>query len=381
MRTQIKIPVVYTGTAGRSKTPRTIVSAVDHPVEIREVHEDDAPLALRAVPRDVIFNRVDYRLYNGRLYRWAYRAKSDGPHQVANQIKKMQADIWAGMADHVKGLPGTTIPPKARFIPFPKGSSFEDVGAMLVAETGNIFPVDTAEADVADWCRKADDVVEKYIIVNGRCYELSTEPLYRVDMRDPKRVDWANPFQESPYAEILRRYRHDKIGPTGHRDRNQNCAYFNADQKEEAEAFFASRRVTTGEPEDFITIERWIEEFQCIDTHALEFDRAARLLLNDVSWGISLRSRNRPVLLEDDTAELVRAVMRLQLMVTAQNPTEGIDSELEFAMQDVVDTAVGGTRSRPVLSPHVRDFVAYAIDRWQDRPIISPEYQPAVITI
>lgn len=372
MRTTIKIPVVYTGLTGRSKATRAVVSSVDHIIEIPELHENDAPLAFRSVLHDSLFNFVDYRLHDGSLYRRPCRLKTDGPHQVINSLRSIQQKIWDGMSEHVKAIPGSTIPARSRFIPMPKGETYDGLALMLAVETADVPPAMSADAEIAEWRRRADDVARASIIVSGRMYERSLDPMCGVEMDGPKRVEWVNHLHACPYADILQRYRSDEIGP---RDRVQNRAYFNADQQEEAQEFLARRNQSAGNQPPALTIERWLDEYQCRDTHALELDRVARLLLNDVSWGISLRSRNRPVLLEDDTAEMVRALMHLQQAVNANEPIDGADSGLDAAMQAVIDTAVGSTRNRPVLRPHVRDLVSYAVERWQDRPIMSPRFR------
>lgn len=109
-----------------------------------------------------------------------------------------------------------------------------------------------------------------------------------------------------------------------------------------------------------------------MDTDAFEMDKMAKMVLNDVSWGITVRSRTRPMILDAGSSELINSVMHLKTLVERSDPARGVDDDLDVAMERVIEAAVGGAKTRPYLRPKIKEMALYSIDRWRQRPIIMP---------
>jgi hypothetical protein len=366
MRKSIKIPILHTVGGSHPKSQRTLVSAVDHEIELRVVAERDAPLALRAVLNIGHFDRCDYRLHAGRLYRRMIRKKTDNPQSVDDRFGWVQNDLWSSILSTLKGIPGQTIPPRPRFMAKAKElGRYEGLPEFFMAATKNANRPQDAESDIADWRRHADDVAAKHIIVGERAYELASEPLYNVQFDTPARISFAYDAA-GVYSAVASEFRRSELKGTLLFSFN-----FNVDQEEQALELFEARKrpgaeyVTPG-----VHIERWLDEYQCTDTDAFEIDKMAKMMLNDVSWGITVRSRTRPMILDAGSSELINTVMHLKTLVERSDPTRGIDDDLDVAMERVIEASVGGAKSRPYLRPKIRDMALYSIERWRQRPII-----------
>jgi hypothetical protein len=367
MKATFKIPVVYTAKAARGRADSHVVGVVDHEVELREVHEDDAPLAIRAELVNPIFDRADYRLHSGRLHSLVFSNRRSEFGAPSGRIQGIRAAIWQQAFDHVKTLRGNITPPKASFIPLPKGCSWEDMENILIEGTRAFVPTPEQRLQVLEWRRRADEEAAKNIVVNNRCYAQTSEPRYVVELSGPRRIGFSLAHRHDPYASILQIYRTDKIKRT---DRVQFAAYFNVDQEAQAVELFEQRKKQGLEDvQHAARFERILDEYRCDDIEAMEIDRFARILLNDVSWGLSSRSRTRPMILEDGVDELVDALISLKAMVVDRDSSTGVDDNLDTAMDLVIANANGGNRTRPYLSDHVRDACNLAIDRWRSRPI------------
>jgi hypothetical protein len=368
MRKSIKIPVLHNVAVGPAKAERTLVSAVDHEVELRIVPEIDAPLALRAVLNNGHFERCDYRLHAGRLYRRMFRKKTDNPQSVFDRFGWVQNDLWKSALEMVKTMPGQTIPPRPQLLANVKEmAGYAGLPDFLATATRNAIRPRDADADIAHWKRRAEDVAAKHIIVGDRAYERSSEPLYKVHFDTPPHIQYAYD-SESAYSAIADQFRQSEL--TGY---DVFSFHFNADQEEQALELFEERKKPgTGSVKHGVHIERWIDDYQCMDTDAFEMDKMAKIVLNDVSWGITVRSRTRPMILDVGSSELINSVMHLKEMVDNRAPAQGVDDDLDVAMERVLKAAVGGARTRPYLRPTVREMALYSIDRWRQRPITMP---------
>ena len=370
MKATIKIPVVYAGHSGRSKAEKLAVASVDHEIELRRVHEGDAPIAMRAVLHERVFEWVDYRLHAGKLYRKPFRAKTDGDFQVANRMEAVRSDIWRRASEHVAGSPDQTVIPKARFSAVKQNEKWAAIADRITAGAGNLLPLPGFDEAVSTWRLNADEVAARQIVVNDRPYELYEEPLYKVDFEHPKHLEFPLLASSFPYAIMDRSFAREEIGV---RDRIQFAAYFGPDEEEMAMDFLESRRQPGSQAvPNAVRIEKWIDSYLCTDMASLETDRMAKMLLNEISWGITLRSRSRPVILDEDASELVESLMALRQSVVSGHPKTGLDPDIDIAMERVMEAAVGGARTRPYLRPHVRDAATYAIERWRDRPVLVP---------
>jgi hypothetical protein len=368
MRKSIKIPVLHTVGGSQAKSQRTLVSAVHHEIELREVSERDAPLALRAVLNIGNFDRCDYRLHAGRLYRRMIRKRTDNPQSVVDRFGWVQNHLWSSIIGTLKDIPGQTIPPRPQFMAKAKElGRYDGLPEFFMAATKNVNRPRDAESDIADWRRRADDVAAKHIIVGARAYELASEPLYNVHFDTPARISFAYD-SANVYSTVASEFRRSELKGTLLFSFN-----FNVDQEEQAlELFEARKRPGTGDVTQGVHIERWLEEYQCMDTDAFEMDKMAKMVLNDVSWGITVRSRTRPMILDAGSSELINSVMHLKTLVERSDPARGVDDDLDVAMERVIEAAVGGAKTRPYLRPKIKEMALYSIDRWRQRPIIMP---------
>ncbi|MBY3433620.1 hypothetical protein HFN89_05605 [Rhizobium laguerreae] len=353
---------------GQTKTPRTVVRAVDHEIELREVVESDAPLALRAVLNNQVFERFDYRLHAGKLYRRAVRKRTDNPQSVVARFNAVQNEAWRSTLEMVKTMPGQTIPPRPQFMSKPKEmGGYDGLPDLLAAATKNVALSRDAEAEIADWRRRADEEAARHIVVGERAYERSAEPLYKLAFHSPPQILFAYDSGEA-YSAITRDFRNGEL-----RGNEQFYSYFNADQEEQAlELFEARKKPGLANVTHAVRIERWLDEYQCMDTDALEMDRIAKILLNDVSWSITKRSRTRPMILDLGASELINAVMNLKTMIDDRDPAQGVDDDLDVAIERVVAAADLTPGTKPYLQPKVRELAMYSVERWRQRPIVMP---------
>jgi hypothetical protein len=349
---------------------------VDHEIAVRDVHEDDAPIVLRAHLQNRIFDRADFRFHDGRLYNRLIRKRTDGPQQVSAKIEGIQSIIWKGAFEVVKATAGQIVPPRPRVVNVDKETSLEEHAAGLVLATRSVLPSATTEIEIHNWRKSADAIAAKYIVVNDRAYELAGEPLYVVGFDGPTNMGLHHPVLGDPYTKINALFRNSEI--LGMDRRTQLSAYFNVSQEEQAFELLELRkkRVISGDVED-PRIELLSSEYRCLDTDTLELDRIAKVLLNEVTWGITLRSRSRPIILDDDTSDLINAVMSLKYIVDNHDPLIGVNDDLDIAMERVMSAAVGGSRTRPYLRENVRDIASYTIDRWRQRLIVVPSRSAA----
>lgn len=364
----VKIPVVYTGYVGRSTVAKSIVGVVDHDIELRPVHEDEAPLAFRATFVEGSFRSADYRFHEGRLYRRWVRERTDNPESVPNKFYVVGRDIWENAMTVIRGFSEPTVPPKSRFIPFPKGMEWAAVATMLTEATANVAQAPCAQDEIAVWRRRADQVARKVIVVNDRPYELSTEPMYYVDFKNPQRVMFLHRNLEDPFEVARRDYKITEIGA----NKLQMTANFGPDEWElAAAAYEAWRREDRDARDPYVHIERLLDSYVCSDVAEMESFRIARLLLNDVSYGITNRSRGKPMMLQEETSDLFDAVVTLKHAVKMEGSE--LDVDLDVVMERVIELAEETTKNRPLVRPEIRNAVAYALDRWRDRPIFAPD--------
>jgi hypothetical protein len=367
MRKSIKIPVLHT-VGGQAKTPRTLVSVVDHEIDLREVSERDAPLALRAVLNGSPFERADFRLYDGKLHRRMFRRKTDNPGSIADRFQRVQNDLWESAIEMAKTTPGQIIPPRPQLVAKPKEmKGYHGIPDFIAAAVRNIPHPRDAETEIANSRRRADEMAAKHIIVGERPYEVSSEPLYKVHFDAPAHIYYEYDANRA-YSIVTRDFRQSEL-----RGFDMFSFHFNVDQEEQAlELFEARKKPGAGDVTHRVHIERWLDDYQCMDTDAFEMDKMAKIILNDVSWGITVRSRTRPMILDVGSTELINSVMHLKSMVDNRDPAQGVDDDLDVAMERVIEAAVGGAKTRPYLRPKVREMALYSIDRWRQRPIVMP---------
>lgn len=368
MRKSIKIPVLHTVGGSQAKVQKTLVGVVDHEVELRVLSEHDAPLALRAVFNGSPFERCDFRLHTGKLYRRMVRTKTDNPLSAADRFRRVQNDLWESAIEIAKTTPGQIIPPRPQLVAKPKElKGYDGIPDFIAAAVRNVPRPRDPEAEIADWRRRADDMATKHIVVGERAYELSSEPLYKVSFDAPPRIMFAYDAARA-YSIVTRDFRQTELGGL-----DLFAFHFNVDQEAQAlELFEARKKPEKNVVTHAVHIERWLEDYQCMDTDAFEMDKMAKMVLNDVSWGITVRSRTRPMILDVDSTGLINSVMQLKAMVDSRDPAQGVDDDLDVAMERVIEAAVGGAKSRPYLRPKVREMALYSIDRWRQRPIVMP---------
>ncbi|MCS4089247.1 hypothetical protein [Rhizobium sp. BK176] len=296
------------------------------------------------------------------------RTKTDNPLSVSDRFRRVQNDLWEAAIELAKTTPGQIIPPRPQLVAKPKElKGYDGIPEFVAAAVRNVPRPRDPETEIADWRRRADDMAAKHIVVGERAYELSSEPMYKVIFNAPDRILFAYDAARV-YSVVTRDFRQSELGGL-----DLFAFHFNVDQEEQALQLFEARK----KPENIdanhgVHIERWLDDYQCVDNDAFEMDKMAKMVLNDVSWGITVRSRTRPMILDVGSTELINSVMHLKAMVDSRDPAQGVDDDLDVAMERVIEAAVGGAKTRPYLRPKVREMALYSIDRWRQRPIVMP---------
>lgn len=376
MRKTIKIPMLFDGIDGRPNNNKTVVGVVDHEITIREPSEHAAPIAYQVImPRQMpFFDRFEYRVFNGTLYSKAFRRTNPETSRGSEAwLSNFRDEAWAAAKS---ALSGSLYPPGVSALFKEKKPNWQEMEKQLGEAGRQINPSSIGLSQIDSWRSNADAIAERFIVVDGYSYVSSCEPLYTVDLIRPHGLGWTRPSNGNVFAETERSYRGGEfkknLTDTPFR------VHFNSSQEEEARALF--ERLQPGkalDPEKTPRIERWSDEYRQSDTIALETERVAKVLLNDVSWGLAKRSRTSPFILDENGARVYAAVLELKKAVSRRNG-DMPDEDIDVAMEEVLDAAVGGTRTRELVRPVMREMANFSIERWRSRPVVIAPGRPCI---